>query len=534
MRFVEELPLQEDAVLLEARNGKTIDGNIYYILMELLDREEYGSLKIYLVAEDEATKKTIEKKLGRDILKRVDILRIHTEEYYRIMASAKFLVSDASIANFFIKKEGQIYLNVWHGTPLKNMGRRVLHEPHATGNVQKNFIVADYLLYPSEYMMDHMIEDYMIANLSKADIIMGGYPRNSIFFQEGKRTAIRKELLGSDPKHEGPESMKIYAYMPTWRPGLLGGHLRDILAEMEEILDDDEVMLVSIHPLAEEDVDFSDFKRIRRFPQEYETYEVLNGADALLTDYSSVFYDFACTGRKTVLLTDDEEEYLSARGVYEPLDTLPFPRVKTAADAVSSLRGPKEYDDRAFLKKYCSYENADAARDLVAEVIGYHMREGGTSRRMEHRKMPSNGLGNILVYGGDLSAGERTDQVMEYLSKQDIGSANHYLTFRRKDLEDDHNILFDLPEGIDYIGRAGKMWLTKHQQDISDGYRKGKVDFSLYWETMKPALALQRLRNYGRMTIDDIVQIPREVSPGPEANLEELEFAVTLEKETKR
>ena len=44
-------------------------------------------------------------------------------------------------------------------SPLKTMGRRVSHEPHATGSVQKNFINADYLLYPNEYMMKHMIED---------------------------------------------------------------------------------------------------------------------------------------------------------------------------------------------------------------------------------------------------------------------------------------------------------------------------------------------------------------------------------------
>lgn len=46
------------------------------------------------------------------------------------------------------------------------MGRKVIHEPYAIGNVQKNFVAADYLLYPSEYMMNHMIEDYMISDIS--------------------------------------------------------------------------------------------------------------------------------------------------------------------------------------------------------------------------------------------------------------------------------------------------------------------------------------------------------------------------------
>ena len=60
----------------------------------------------------------------------------------------------------------------------------------------------------------------------------------------------------------------------------------------------------------------------------YEYYEILNTADILITDYSSVFYDFANSGRKIILYTYDKEEYFRDRGVYVSLDDFPFPQAE--------------------------------------------------------------------------------------------------------------------------------------------------------------------------------------------------------------
>ena len=537
--WVETLPIQEDLVLLEARNGYTIDGNVYYILQELLTGDEYREFSIAVTAEDQEAEERIRAKLKsmaaeaaasstdaaesiEEKISQIRILHLHSKDYYQAMASAGYLVNDATFANFFIKKEGQTYVNVWHGTPLKTMGRQVSHEPHATGNVQKNFIVADYLLYPSEYMMEHMIEDYMLANLSPAQILLGGYPRNSVFFNEELRQKIRRGLIS-----EGAEKMRVYAYMPTWRPTLMGESLQKVLQEIEDGLGQNEVMYVNIHPLAEETVDFSGFQKIRPFPRDVETYAFLNAADALLTDYSSVFYDFAVTRRSIVLLTYDEKDYFATRGLYEPISSLPFPQVATVREALEALRRPKDYDDDAFLEKYCSYESPDAAGELCRAVFLADREE--TSCHMKRCRMPANGLPNVLVWGGDLNPGPRTDAVMQYLADQPKTETNYYLTFNRKDLQDRFEILFDLPEGVSYIGRAGTMWLDPDQQEADDRYGGGKISFSEWWEKLRPAFALERKRYYGEMRIDQVVQIPEGRPPGPECSQEELEFAVIQE-----
>lgn len=548
-RFLEELEVDPQLAVLEARNGRAIDGNIYYLLRELITDPAYAKLTLCVVTENEAAEAVMRRKLALipGAVQRLQYVRLSSEDYFRAMATAGYIVNDATIGNFFVKRPGQVYLNVWHGTPLKTMGRRVSHEPHAVGNVQKNFIAADYLLYPSDYMMEHMVEDYMIADLSPATVLMGGYPRNTVFFDEEERQRARLFLLGNPagapqavvlgaagasdgmgapdlsavPPEGAPGAQRIYVYMPTWRPGLMGEKLQGILEEFESALQPDEKMYVNVHPLAEETVDFDGLRRVRPFPDMIENYAVLNGADALLTDYSSVFYDYAVSGRKVVLLTYDEEEYFATRGLYEPIDSLPFPQTKTVAEALDALRTPKDYDDSAFLEKYCRYESKEAAQLLCRQVfLGEPC--------MEQRQIPGNSRPNVLVWGGDLAPGPRTDETMAFLAAADQSRANVFLTFNRGDLKDRFTILERLPEGIRYIGRAGKMLLDPAQEEITQRYRKGKCSFEAYWETVRPAFARERQRYYAGMRIDRIIQIPEtagERSPGPESTKEELEFS---------
>ena len=488
------------------------------------------------MAEDEAAAEKIRQRIGTfGAGDRVKIVLLQTEEYYRIMATAGFILNDSAIRNFFIKRPGQVYLNVWHGTPLKTMGRRVTHEPHAAGSVQKNFIIADYLLYPSEYMMEHMVEDYMLAGVSRARILLGGYPRNAAFFDEEGRESVRRAL--------GLTEKRVYAYMPTWRPSMMEGRAEEILREMDEGLGEDEVMFVNLHPLSAEGVDFSRFTSVRPFPGMWETYQFLNAADGLVTDYSSVFYDFAVTGRRIVLYTYDEEEYLAARGLYEPLDSYPFPRAGTVGRMLEELRRePQDPGDAqdpkgaaapglagtpgdapdpklaAFLRRYCAWEGPDAAEKLCRQVfLG--------ERLLEERSMPEDDRPVTLVYAGDLSAGERTEALSRFLASPERAGEHCYLTFNRRDVNETKDYLLHLPEGIDHIGRTGRVTLPPDEQAAEERYKKGELSFSAYWATVRETYGLERQRYYGDMPIHRLVLIPPGRPPGPEASEEELEFS---------
>ena len=134
---------------------------------------------------------------------------------------------------------------------------------------------------------------------------------------------------------------EVFVYMPTYRGTFLNrkntaqkDRISQYLEELDSGLNDGQVLLVKLHVFNQSQIDFSKFDHIEAFPQGYEGYDMLNMADVLITDYSSVFFDYAASGRKIIIFNYDEEEYLSDRSVYFPIRNLPFPQVQNVDDLI--------------------------------------------------------------------------------------------------------------------------------------------------------------------------------------------------------
>ena len=287
----------DNLILIESKQGEDLAGNMFYVLKEIA--QNYKEYKIMLVAT-EARMEKLSETLKKHKIEDVELVRYKSLKYYKILATAKYLFNDTSFPKVFTKKEGQIYTNTWHGTPLKQMGKDVINRKYAIGNIKRNFMFSDYLVYPNDEMKEKMISAYGLENLYNGTILNAGYPRNAIFFNKDSEKEIRKKL--------GLEGKKVIVYMPTWR-GIMtkkkqGEQFKEIIElmrYMEEHLTDDQVFYVKMHVLVQKDLKFADFKHIKSFPSGMETYEVLNIADVLITDYSSVFFDFANTKRKIII-----------------------------------------------------------------------------------------------------------------------------------------------------------------------------------------------------------------------------------------
>ena len=365
--YYKKCNIDEYSIFLEPQQGRTINGNIFYILKELATNKLYEDYKIYLVLEPDRIE-TAKKILSYNNISGVNIVKRLSRQYYRLMATSKYLMTDTAFNLNYIKKEGQVILNTWHGTPLKCLGRLSKNDFYNIGNVQKNFIISDYLLYPNEYTRKHMIEDYMVENLSEANTMLLGYPRNTAFFDDESRKQIRKEL--------GLEDKEILVYMPTWREYADDEEathnkkvLNDNLAAFEKELKDNQVMYVNLHPLDASSVDYSKYSKIKKFENGYETYQFLNIADTLITDYSSVFFDFAITKRKILLFCYDKENYLKTRGMYFDYNELPFDKAETVKDLFKLVNSKSKVNYDKFIKEFCSYESKDVCKLLCERII---------------------------------------------------------------------------------------------------------------------------------------------------------------------
>ena len=425
--------IDENIVYLESRDGTDFTGNILRIAEEL-SSGNYGNLKLYVYAN-----KNIHPKV-KELSKRynIKIHKILSRDFQAtiILEKAKYIITDSGIRHRYVKRPGQIVLNTWHGTPLKYMGKDNVSEEHRVANIQHALLSSDYLLYPNDYMKEKMLNAYMIEKIYPGTILMEGYPRNSVFFDDGRREELKKEL--------DLQNKEIFAYLPTYK-GLFTNikdneqrdEISEILKELDGKLKDNQVLMVKLHVFNKSKIDFTEFKHIIDFPNYYETYDIVNIADVLITDYSSIFFDFANTERKIVLFNYDEEDYMRYRGTYFPLSDLPFPKVQTVEDLLKELNSPKEYDDGEFIEKFCSYDHPNAANIICRHVFN--------GEKLSEEIKIKNDKPNILIHGGVLLNNGITSSLMSLLSNIDNEKYNVFLSFTPETpyIEENHEHIFE-------------------------------------------------------------------------------------------
>ena len=193
IHYLEHCKVKDNVVLLESQHGKTLGGNIAAIAKELATAPEYKGFQLWLSCQ-ETQMEEMKAKLNKHNLQRIRPVLMGSRQYFKLLATAKYLVNDNTFILDFIKRPEQVYLNTWHGTPFKTLGRQIKDDAGMIGNAQRNFLCADYLLCPNELTRRSLTEDYMIENMGNTKVLMAGYPRNTEFLDEERRVVIRKEF----------------------------------------------------------------------------------------------------------------------------------------------------------------------------------------------------------------------------------------------------------------------------------------------------------------------------------------------------
>ncbi|MST56361.1 glycosyltransferase [Pyramidobacter sp. SM-530-WT-4B] len=412
------LPLKNKGILLQSRYGDDFGGNIFYLLKELSNN--YPGYTLYL-AYIPKTKSKYTALLKHYHINNVHLIRLHRFTYWRLLGTCKYLINDVTFHACFIKRRGQQYLNTWHGTPLKKMGLDEAKTAYNFGNMQRNFFASDYLLCPSGYMTELMVKAYSLDHLFEGKILNEGYPRNAVFFDKARALEVRHAL--------GLSEKQIIVYMPTWRGNsntdkseTYTAQLQSYLDELDAKLNDNQFFFVKLHPLATAEVSIDQYKHIRHMPEEYETYDFLNAADCLVTDYSSVMFDFACSGKNIILFTYDENEYLQDRGLYISIVTLPFVQAKTVDQLISAINTRPHYLEDNFIRGIVEHENSQSVKRVCAQFLGYDY-------DCKTVQLPSNGKTNVFIYL-ELIKNGITSAAFDLLHTIDLEKRNYFAVYK--------------------------------------------------------------------------------------------------------
>ena len=495
-RFLERLRIDDRAVLLDQQHGLSADGNLHYIVRELANADRYGTLKLYFAYERHHGKR-IREQLDRRGIDAIPLKR-STRNYYRKLASSRFLVTDTSFPPALVKREGQVIWNTWHGTPLKTLGRSERDEALQIGNVQKNLALADYLSFANEYSADRIIDDYMIAKLSSPTLLFADYPRNKPF-NEAEPAPSHAHCIRN--------AKRTYAYLPTFRYSRTRGakdsmldRISSYLGEIDPMLHDDELLFVKLHPAIQASLPIDDYAHIAPFPEERELYDFLSTCDVLITDYSSVLFDFAITGKKVVLFAFDEKNYLRDRGLYLPLSNLPFPVVREANQLVDELRTAKAHDDTGFLEAYAPHRSGKATEMLCRRVFNAEIGQV-PEHPLDRHDQPA-----VLVFAPKLPSDDKLLSLYRTLEKVARGAAVT-LAFPAEQAQGRIEVLARLPEQIGYLPYTSLRYQSLRETLASVAMRHRIIGLSRYESSMSDAFNFEARRLFGTARFDSIYYV---------------------------
>ncbi|MEG0256353.1 CDP-glycerol glycerophosphotransferase family protein [Vagococcus sp.] len=305
-------------------------------------------------------------------------------KWFLTMPRAKAWVINTRTPLWLAKSKKTTYIQTWHGTPLKKIGRDI-SEVNIPGYTKESYDQSfseestrwDYLVSPNPYATSIFKRAFDYSG----SVLEVGYPRNDLLVKVKKSPALKKELVD---KQQLPPNKRFILYAPTWRETEkreYGKYAFTTPFPFEKLVretEKDVVLLVRMHYLVAQNFDFEAYgEKIINVSTGYDMSELLAVSDLLITDYSSCLFDFAITERPMLFFIPDQEEYeKEMRGFYFPMeDTTPGELVATTDNVLKAIlkwqqdpESLKTSHYELFKDKFTGIEKNEAAKK-VAEAI---------------------------------------------------------------------------------------------------------------------------------------------------------------------
>lgn len=372
------LPVNKRRIVFDSSLGKSYSGNPRHIFEYMVEngyQEKYECTWFYSNTPYPIPGDGYQFRYGRF-------------RYLYYMATAKIWIFDCRQPEWLIKRKNCFYIQTWHGTPLK---RLVL-------DMDDVFMMneSDIKTYQSGFVKNVQIWDFLISQnpfssvtfqrafAFERDMLEIGYPRNDILFSKNNEEdiALLKQRLGL------PKDKKILLYAPTFRDDEFEENSSYKFSPklsfdlLQEALKDDYILIVKYHYLIMDYIDWFPYKDfIYHFDQSDDIAELFLVSDMMITDYSSVMFDYSILRRPMLFYAYDLEKYKNElRGFYfDYEDEIPGP---ISADTETLIRDILQYDASVyeekyekFCRKYNPWDDGHASEKVV-EMIEKIVRGG--------------------------------------------------------------------------------------------------------------------------------------------------------------
>ena len=400
MKFY-NLPVDDKIVLFESFMGRQFSCSPKAVYLRMLNDERFKDYTFVWAFKHKKRFKYLEDNRNTIIVTRP------SSTYYTYCAQAKYWVTNSRFMDVIKKKDEQVYIQCWHGTPLKRLGYDIdVKGDNAVNTTQelkdiygKDAANYTYMIAPSDFAAEKFKSAFKLSHPEIVKTI--GYPRNDFLLNctEKDMENIRKKMcifqLVSGNRYRNIDNLskvdslkfdtdkKIILYAPTWRDNqhVAGqGYTYELgldFDKMKQEFGDEYIILFRAHYFIANKLDLSEYEGfvydVSRYDDVNELYLI---SDILITDYSSVFFDYANLKRPILFYMYDYEEYKNnLRDFYIDVEELPGPVIKTQDELIAQLKIMDKYYDtysaayEKFNNTFTYLDDGKASDRLIEECI---------------------------------------------------------------------------------------------------------------------------------------------------------------------
>lgn len=497
--YYEDLPVKQDVILWQSNGGESVGCHPLALFQELVKTGEVDKYLHIWVLND----------FGSDVPEavrnsdRVIFVKRHSDGYRRALATAKYLVNNSTFPGYYIRKAGQQYLNTWHGTPYKTLGKDMRGEMFKHAAFVRDILQSTHLISPNRHTTNVLLDSHDVRGLFSGKLAEIGSPRidTTLNLSDTRRAEILRVLDIDDDR-------PVVLYAPTWR-GLSNeadvntDQLQDHLKVLAGI---DGHLIFRAHRLEEQSLKGVDVAATVA-PASIDTNELLAVVDVLVTDYSSVFYDYLPRMKPIVFFMHDQDEYLAERGVYFDNDELPGFIETTAEDTAtrvnSLLRKPNEIhtNHESSLAEFASREDGNAAK----RVLDFWLRgeyNDGIVDTTDSRK--------VLVFQQSMIPTGMSSSFLNLVNALDSDTYRVVLLVEPRLIRAEpgrQETISRLPQHVQVIGRSGGRVMTPEDMWVSDRIdRSYAVPSRELWSSYLKSYEREARRIFGESKIDASIQ----------------------------
>ncbi|MBM0066069.1 CDP-glycerol glycerophosphotransferase family protein [Alkalicoccobacillus gibsonii] len=370
MLFLSFLPAQKKVVMFESFSGKQYSCNPKAIYEYMVEHNKNYDLLWSVNKQNKA----LFDEAGIPYVERFSL------KWFVKMSRAGFWVTNSRMPSWILKPAHTTYIQTWHGTPLKRLVAD-MEEVHMPGTDRESYIKGfheeaknwDFLLSPNKYSTDIFKRAFQY----QGEVVEVGYPRNDDLIKRNNN----KDINDLKQKYNLPKDKKVILYAPTWRdheyykPGKYKFKLQLDLNVMKQELGDEYVIILRMHSFVSESFDLkahSDF--VFDFSSGVDITDLYLMSDVLITDYSSVFFDFALLKRPIIFYTYDIELYRGKiRGFYFNLEKeAPGPIAMNTQQVILEIKKGDYVPHpnlQPFTERFCYLDKGCSAKETVERIF---------------------------------------------------------------------------------------------------------------------------------------------------------------------